>query len=596
MSTVNLSNNASQLWYNSHEVFMEQLLKYLQNDFVFYGLIAALVLVVLILLLQFVRKARLRKKYKELEVQLTTLRTIPLQFKVNKAIALAKVNDALLPSVKHASETMEVINKQFGVITSIMSDTEDEILYGSLSKSISFLDDAFATIQELTPLVNDLNNSLDLLLEDEFEQRSEITSIKETFIHCKNFIATKSNELSISLDTLTLTVGEIEVMFESFESWMAASEFEKARLKMVEIHHSVTDFEKRVHILPELIKDCKGRIPVLMEDLSKLYASCRSKNIPVEHLMIPKNLELISSTLKEDLALLRNALVEDVSKNNQERLKRLSQMKESCAHEVAAYDQVYALLSNIDVMLPSIELKMTDLDHALNALKQRYQTNPKTFDISSHKNTLDKVKVSLEEIEKSIKDQIPFSTSVSLVKDTSSLASSLLKTLDDAITTLKSLKEDEERIRKQLLKLHLIVNEIKVKIKKHRLPAISDSYSGDLNKAKQMTVLINQLLEKELIELPRLNQLMNEAIDYIYALYNNVNNIVGMVEMIESAIVFANKYRSHSPTLDSELNRVELSFRNGEYTLALNQALKAIEKLHPNSFEKLITNNAKSAQ
>ena len=575
---------------------MELILNYLQNDFVFYGLIASLVIVMLILLLQFVRKARLRKKYKNLEIEFTMLRTIPLQFKVNKAIALAKVNETLLPSIQNASETMSLINKKIEELISMMSDTEDELLYGSLSKSTVFLDDAIMAIKDLSPLVNDLNQRLDLLLEDEFEQRSEITSIKETFIHCKNFIASKSNELSLSLDTLTLTVGEIEVMFESFESWMAASEFEKARLKMVEIHHSVTDFEKRVHILPELIKDCKGRIPVLMEELSKLYASCRSKNIPVEHLMIPKNLELISSTLKEDLALLRNALIEDVSKNNQERFKRLNQMKESCAHEVSAYDQVHALLSNIDVMLPSIELKLSDLDYALNALKQRYQTNPKTFDIAAHKNSLDKVKINLEEIEKSIKDQIPFSTSLSLVKETSSNASVLLKVLDDALATLKSLKEDEERIRKQLLKLHLIVNEIKVKIKKHRLPAISDSYSGDLNKAKQMTVLINQLLEKEVIELPRLNQLMNEAIDFIYALYNNVNNIVGMVEMIESALVFANKYRSYSPTLDSELNRVELSFRNGEYTLALNQALKAIEKLHPHSFEKLITNNAKSAQ
>lgn len=575
---------------------MEQILSYLQNDFVFYGLIASLVLVMLILLLQFARKARLRKKYKNLEIEFTMLRTIPLQFKVNKAIALAKVNEALLPSIQNASETMNVIIKKIDELISLMSDTEDEILYGSLSKSTVYLDDAIMAMQDLSPLVNDLNKRLDLLLEDEFEQRSEITSIKETFIHCKNFIATKNNELSLSLDTLTLTVGEIEVMFESFESWMAASEFEKARLKMVEIHHAVTDFEKRVHMLPELIKDCKGRIPVLMEDLSKLYSSCRSKNIPVEHLMIPKNLDLISTTLKEDLALLRNALIEDVSKNNQERFKRLNQMKESCAHEVSSYDQVYALLSNIDVMLPSIELKMNDLDYALNALKQRYQTNPKTFDIVTHKNTLDKVKLNLEEIEKSIKDQIPFSTSVSLVKETSTTTSVLLKVLDDALVTLKSLKEDEERIRKQLLKLHLIVNEIKVKIKKHRLPAISDSYTGDLNKAKQMTVLINQLLEKEVIELPRLNQLMNEAIDFIYALYNNVNNIVGMVEMIESAIVFANKYRSYSPTLDSELNRVELSFRNGEYTLALNQALKAIEKLHPHSFEKLITNNAKSAQ
>lgn len=575
---------------------MEQLLTLLQNEFVFYGLIASVVLVVLIILLQTFRKNRLKKHYKQCEIELTTLRTIPLAYKVNKAIALAKVNDSLLQAVQNASDTSESINEQFATLTSLMSDTEDEILYGSMSKGSSLLEEVIVLLAELTPLVHDLNHRLDMMLEDEFEQRSEITSIKETFIQCKAYIAAHGNELSLALDTLSLTVGEIEVMFESFESWMVASEFEKARLKMVEIHGVVQDLHQRIHALPELIKDCKGRIPTLMDECSSLYSSCRAKNIPVEHLMIPKNLDLISSTLKEDLALLRNAIIENVAQNNADRLKRLQQMKESCTYEVSAHDQVYALLSNIDVILPSIDLKLNDLNHSLNTLKQRYQTNPKTFDMTLHHGALDKIKVNLSEIEGSMKEHVPFSTILSQVKECSSAASSLLKVLDDALNTFKNLKEDEERIRKQLLKLHLIVNEIKVKIKKHRLPAISESYNGDLNKAKQMTNLIAQLLEKEVIELPRLNQLTNEAIDYIYALYNNVNNIVGMVEMIESAIVFANKYRSHSPTLDSELNRVELSFRNGEYTLALNQALKAIEKYHPHSFEKLITNNAKSAQ
>ena len=88
---------------------------------------------------------------------------------------------------------------------------------------------------------------------------------------------------------------------------------------------------------------------------------------------------------------------------------------------------------------------------------------------------------------------------------------------------------------------------------------------------------------------------MNESIDFIYKLYNNINNIVGMVDMIESGIVFANKYRSSMEFMDSELTRSELSFRNGEYTQALSTVLGAIEKLHPHSFEQLVKDNAKSA-
>ena len=92
-----------------------------------------------------------------------------------------------------------------------------------------------------------------------------------------------------------------------------------------------------------------------------------------------------------------------------------------------------------------------------------------------------------------------------------------------------------------------------------------------------------------------LNATLQDAIDYIYKLYNNVNNIVGTAIMVEDTIVFGNKYRSTYSEVDSELTRAELCFRNGEYTQALTIAIAAIEKIHPGSYERMIKENAKSA-
>ena len=75
-----------------------------------------------------------------------------------------------------------------------------------------------------------------------------------------------------------------------------------------------------------------------------------------------------------------------------------------------------------------------------------------------------------------------------------------------------------------------------------------------------------------------MNATLNDAIDYIYKLYNNVNNLVAMAIMVENTIVFGNKYRSTYPDIDSELTRAELCFRNGEYTQALTVALATIER------------------
>ena len=76
---------------------------------------------------------------------------------------------------------------------------------------------------------------------------------------------------------------------------------------------------------------------------------------------------------------------------------------------------------------------------------------------------------------------------------------------------------------------------------------------------------------------------------------NTPNNIVGMAIMVENTVVFGNKYRSTYPDIDSELTRAELCFRNGEYTQALTIAISTIEKIFPDTYEKLIKENAKSA-
>ena len=91
-------------------------------------------------------------------------------------------------------------------------------------------------------------------------------------------------------------------------------------------------------------------------------------------------------------------------------------------------------------------------------------------------------------------------------------------------------------------------------------------------------------LEELLAETPLNIQLMNstlqEALNFIYQLYNNVNNVVGTVVMVENTIVFGNRYRSTYADIDSELTRSELSFRNGEYTNALTTAIATIKDLN----------------
>jgi len=99
------------------------------------------------------------------------------------------------------------------------------------------------------------------------------------------------------------------------------------------------------------------------------------------------------------------------------------------------------------------------------------------------------------------------------------------------------------------------------------------------------------MIEEVPINIDELNALLDEAIDFTYKFYNNINNIVGMSIMVENAVVFGNKYRSTFPEIDRELSKAEFQYLNGEYTKALKTAISCMETLFPDDADEKIMGN-----
>ena len=147
---------------------------------------------------------------------------------------------------------------------------------------------------------------------------------------------------------------------------------------------------------------------------------------------------------------------------------------------------------------------------------------------------------------------------------------------------------DENRAIEQVEKLYLTLHDVQVKLRKYRLPNIGSNFEQDMRNGYAELHDVEHYLDQVPLDIDRLNGALNTAIDHIYKLHNRVNQLVGSANMVENAIVYANKYRSSYPEVDSELTRAELCFKNGEYTQALTISIQMIEKIHPGSYESLI--------
>ena len=338
-------------------------------------------------------------------------------------------------------------------------------------------------------------------------------------------------------------------------------------------------------------------MPRAIDEVGYHYAQAKNIGVYLDHLDIKKNLEIISDMLKEDLNKLRSGDCDRVRENLLESQERLSQLAEQISKEERAYHEV---MGSVDVLyenVKSINRDVEDIEQLYSRVYERFgfeNWNDRLKETDQKLTDLNEMKRSLERI--ILEKSVPFTTVLLTYRSLEQSCSAFQEDISKMKEKLQQACSDEERAKKQLVKLQLIVNEIRVKTTKHRLPSISNQYEEDLKRAQEWIQRVEGLLRSTPLDVKNLNETLRQAIDYIYTLYNSVNNLVGMAIMVENTIVFGNKFRSSYPEIDSELTRAELCFRNGQYTKALKISIAAIEKLHPGTYEKLMKHDTKDPE
>ena len=561
--------------------------------------IALVVLIVLFLVILIIKRMnlhQLKQKMQAVEKRYNNVKSVPLPFKLNKAVALARVNPEILENVNDFKNNFEEIQENFKSIVHVLAETEDVLVIGKSKHAKLNLQDLNQMLNQIEKQVDQLNSRLDSILEEENQQRGQITELKEMFRQAKTDLTARSVQLSPSLPALESRLGEIEKAFTSFEEWMYASEFGKAKEKMEEIQITLDELRHWIDELPELIGLANGVIPKQIDEIAELTKRLNAKQVYTRHLEVDNNLALIQETTQQDQISLSRCQVTAVQEHLRENQKRLAQLLTSLQKEETAKEDVSKHIELLGSGLTEIKNMHGQLTEHLKKDAGRFGWENLNDLLIEKQKSIGLLEASLLQSTKVVEENsMPSSSLMLKLKESLQDVHNAKNDLSHAFDRLSSARNDEDRAKKQLLKLHLIMNEIQVKIRKFKLPVISETYEGDLRKSYQYVNSIAKLLEESPLDIQLLNATVNDAIDHIYKLYNNVNNLVGTVEMIENTIVYGNKYRSQDAELDTQLTRAELLFRNGDYTQAIKVAIAAVEAVQPKHFEGLIKENAKSA-
>lgn len=579
----------------SMERVMELLSEFLKHKWILIVLIILLIYTIISLFRKSKKAKNIQAEISLLEIDYNTIKSTPLTFKLNKARSLAKVNELIKKDIEDYTNSYEAIQKAIERMDQIFLEAFEAIE----NDELEIAETCAHEISEISTItlknVEKLNEKLDDVLKQELKLRSEITKLKDRYRTIKSNLNSKSKLLAFSEEIIDSSIENIEHEFKAFDEWMYISEFDKAEIAIDKIEANFAKLDEVLDELPELLPKAQEIIPNKIADVSSLYSEVLDSNIYLDHLDITTTLTTISQQLSGDLADLRVGKIKEVKGRLDISDKNLNELKAQLNAEIAANDNLVNLYQEIDNLNETIKLNNDKLVSAYDDLKARYNYSKFVAVIENYQNQFKDFKADYVKLTANFKDNTPVSEILEQLNTHYEDLNKLNVKLIDSNNEINNILSEEKRAHQQLLKLYLIINEVSTKINQYQLPSISNDYKEDVKVAKEYIRSIEDLLAESSLNLNLLNSTLDEAIDYIYRLYNNVNNIVGMAIMVENAIVFANRYRSKMPEVDSELIKSELYFRNGEYTQALTCVLAVIEKIHPEDYEQKIRENAINA-
>lgn len=544
-----------------------------------------------------VRKNQLMKRFSESEILYNNCISIPISFKLNKANSIAKSNPSKDKEVTLIKSDYDLVEKMHTEVAVLMGDIEDNLAFNRVGEASSLLGDLESVIEEMTRLAQDVDGRLDRVLEEEVEQREEITSLKDRFRKYKTILLGNVGNYLDSYSVLESDTKAIESKFSLFEEWIFASDYIKARELSAEIERDIDQYQYKVEETPKLYALAKGTIPHMLDSLSELYQGTRAMDVYLEHLEVPKNIGILAEVLKEDLRNLAKGEIEKTQESLDASSVRLEHLSSQIEKEHAAFEQMKERMSSAFSVLEELEGNVDGLQKRSALVEKRFGFDGLVTIVDNFKKSVLDYNQKRNVIEAMVEaNDKPASGILIQVNELQHDIELSAKDFYELLERVNKASSDEIRAERQLMKLYLIINDVEVRIQKRDLASISKEYQNDLQRSQLYVRQIQDLLNQEILDVEVINGTVAEAIDFIYQLHNNVNNLVGVVDMCENAIVYANKFRAYVPNVDSELTKAELAFNNGEYTQSLTMIIKAIDNYKPNpSYEEMIKDNAQSA-
>ena len=152
---------------------MNQILSIISDIRVVIGIAVVVLILAVWLIVEKVRTKKFRKELEGLEKRYNAIKSIPLTFKMNKAVTAARSNADTANKVNEAKKSYDMTQASIRKISENLANCEDAILLGKLRKADDIMSELETDISLTTKEANDLDAYLNDILAKEMIKREK---------------------------------------------------------------------------------------------------------------------------------------------------------------------------------------------------------------------------------------------------------------------------------------------------------------------------------------------------------------------------------------------------------------------------------------
>ncbi|MGL4662594.1 MAG: septation ring formation regulator EzrA [Culicoidibacterales bacterium] len=552
------------------------------------GVVIALILFGVIMNALKKRRQEMDAKINDFETKRDELRTSSLESELAK-LRLSEKGRVLTGKYTEWLNRFEEVTEQVTVdITNKITVFEDYIHENKYKMARELEPEITSNLQMALNEVEMIEAELKSYVEDDSKVRTRQVQIDMEYAE----IAKSIDELILPAELKKETTrkqDEIEQYHEQILHHLEESEYELAKGVQKSFTTAVNDLEKMYSTYPKFVKILNETIVQPIDEVDRKYRVMKSDFI-FDAYDMPEKITEFRSQYDELLELLKQM--------NLKQLDVLATEVSTEINEVISYLKIEEVNRNsVLKYVPELKKLVGDAQVKTKAIVSDWEDLQKFYDENAFEGkNVDRLEERLVDVENKFVDiekqykqsTVPFGTQKKAIENFVRDLHALNQYLTDFDLVIERLRKDENEAKLELNHLNQLYRHTVRKVERAHMPEVPKDFEANRDFSQQLLRDLEGELENLPINVERLNDTLEKCEAEVVKFYEDASKMVKTFNLSQKAMVFANRYRSTSQTIDSELTKAEFNFLNGYYGKSLEVTLSVIAQKDLKMYNKLV--------